>query len=59
MCDCDNGHAARCNLKTLHVVITGPFLLEKIYILSCLNKENDAYEVIIILSPRFLTFNFL
>ena len=30
MCDCDNRHAAHCNLKTLHAVITDPFLLEKI-----------------------------
>jgi len=30
MCDCDNGHAAHSNLKTLHAVITDPFLLEKI-----------------------------
>jgi len=27
MCDCDKGHAAHFNLKTLRVVITDPFLL--------------------------------
>jgi len=54
MCNCDNGHAAHCNLKTLHAVITDPFLLEKITDFSCLNKGNDAYEVIILLRLHFL-----